>query len=457
MSVHRIALVRAGMPGRSAETAELHAVDGTPLAVVDQAPPLLARLTVADVRRHGREHHAPPPAVLARAGELFATTALAGLTPDAYCEMQARATGVPISVARRSLTDIRAACAAMADRLAAERPAGAAELVGDDGLHAVWSRRGDVLAVIAPSNNPGVHTQWVHAVALGYRVVVRPGTRDPFTPARLVAALLHAGVEPAGLSLLPGGYATGDTLVDAADLSLVFGGDAAVRAYGGNRSVLLRGPGRSKLLQLGELTEDALRTICASVAHDAGMRCTNATAVFTDGDPRALAEDIAARLATLTPAPPLSPSAQLPVLPIAQARALREHLDSRRAGAVDVAAAHFGEGPVVDLADGSAALRPAVLACDRPDHPGAAVELPFPCVWVLPWRRDDGFGPLRDTLALTILGGDPALAARALREPTIRTVHLGPLPTFAAATTAPHDGYLGHDLMEARGFAVAAA
>ena len=57
-------------------------------------------------------------------------------------------------------------------------------------------------------------------------------------------------------------------------------------------------------------------------------------------------------------------------------------------------------------------------------------------MWVLPWRRDDGYGPLRDTLALTILGGDPALAARALREPTIRTVHLGPLPTFAAAFCA---------------------
>jgi acyl-CoA reductase-like NAD-dependent aldehyde dehydrogenase len=456
MALHRVMVVRAGTPAQSAETAVVHAADREPLAVVDQAPPLMARLTVADLRRQGKAS-VPSPAVLARAGELFAGAELAGLGPEAYCELQARGSGTPISVARRSLTTIRDAVTAMAERLCAERPPGAADTVDQDGHHAVWARRGDILAVIAPSNNPGVHVQWVHGVALGYRVIVRPGTRDPFTPQRLVAALLSAGVEPASLSMLPGGYATGQAMIDAADLSLVFGGDDTIRAYSGDRPVISRGPGRSKLLQLGELTAEALETICSSVAHDGGMRCTNATAVFTDGDPRVVADAVAARLAALTPAPPLSSDAQLPVLPIGEAQALRDHLESRRAGAVDVAAPHYPDGPVVDLGDGSAALRPAVLVCDRPDHPGAAVELPFPCVWVLPWDPGQGFAPLRQTLVLTILGGDRLLAAEALAEPTIRTVLLGPLPTFTAAATSPHDGYLGHDLMEARGFVAAPA
>ncbi|MEV0130334.1 aldehyde dehydrogenase family protein [Dactylosporangium sp. NPDC050688] len=456
MTLHRIPLVRAGVPASSAETARLDAVDGTPLALVDQAPPLLATLTVADLRRRGPSGTAPDAEVFRRAGELFATAELDGIGPERYCELQARSAGIPISTARRSLADIREVCTHMGERVEAERPPGAGSDVEAGRIEAVWARRGDVLAVIAPGNNPGVHVQWIQGLALGYQLVIRPGSKDPFTPARLVAALLAAGVEPAHLSLLPGGHATADALVRAADLSLVFGSDDAVRAYAGDRTVIPRGPGLSKLLQLGELTEQALDTICTSVGYDAGMRCTNASAVFTDGDPMAVGAAIAARLARLVPGPPLSPEAQLPVMPIGRATAMRAHLDARRAGAVDVAAPLYPDGPVTDLGDGSAAMRPAVLVCDRPDHPGAAIELPFPCVWVLPWDPTEGFAPLRNTLALTILGGDRKLAVEALREPTIRKVLLGPLPTFSAGTTSPHDGFLGHELMEARGYGVAA-
>jgi len=122
---------------------------------------------------------------------------------------------------------------------------------------------------------------------------------------------------------------------------------------------------------------------------------------------------------------------------------------------VDVAAAHYPDGVLAELGDGSAALRPAVLLCDRPDHPGAGIELPFPCVWILPWRRELGLAPLRNTLSLTVLGDDPALAEQALREPSIRKVLYGPLPTYSAGPVSPHDGFLGHDLMEARAYGVA--
>ncbi|MFD9488296.1 aldehyde dehydrogenase family protein [Streptomyces sp. NPDC059991] len=452
--LHEIPLIRAGLPRHSAERAELAGVDGTLLALVHLAPPLLARLTVADARA-GAER-TPEPERIAAAGELFETGTLNGLSPQAYCELQSRVAGVPVAVARHSLRDVAETFAGVGARFLAERPAGASAAPVPGEISTVWTRRGDVLAVIAPSNNPGTHTQWLTALACGYRLVVRPGTRDPFTPARMIAALLDAGVAPHYLSLLPGSHATGDALVEAADLSLVFGGDAAARRYGEDRRVILRGPGRSKLLHTGEITEQTVDVICRSVGYDAGMRCTNATAVFTDADPAALAAAVAERLARLTPAPPQSPDAQVPVLPLAEARALREHLEGRLEGAVDVAAPLYPEGPVADLGDGSGALRPAVLLCDRPDHPGARIELSFPCVWILPWRREQGFGPLRDTLALTILGGDEPLAREALRERSIRKVLLGPIPTYQAGRTSPHDGYLSHELMEARAFGTSA-
>ena len=452
--MRRVTIIRSGQAVNSAQTTQLHAVDGTPLAEVDMAPPLLARLAVGQMRE---ATHGPAPDVelLRQAGKFFAEEEIGGLSPNDYCDLMARSAGVPIQVARRSLAEMESTFATVGHRVQAERPAGANLTVAPGVIAPVWARRGDVLAVIAPSNNPGTHTQWIMAVALGYHVAVRPGARDPFTPARLIMALLEAGAHPASLSFLPGGHATGDELIHAADLSLVFGGDAAMARYGGNRSVIRRGPGRSKLLHTGPVTDQVIDTICDSAGHDAGMRCTNATAVFTDGDPRALADAVARRLARLTPAPPQSPDAQLPVLPLDAARALRAQLESRLAGAADVAGQHYQGEPVVDLGDGSAALRPAVLLCDRCDHPGSGIELPFPCLWVLPWRPESGLAPLRNTLALTVLGGDRAIAEQALAEPSIRKVLLGPLPTYSAGPTSPHDGFLSHDLMEARAYGVA--
>jgi hypothetical protein len=452
--MYQVSLLRCGRPTASAETAELHGVDGSLLAEVHQAPPLLAGLTVAEMRRSAGGP-APADDVLRNAGKLFGEADLNGLSPEQYCQLQARSAGVPIPVARRALAEMEATFARMADRVLAEQPLGTRAKAALGEIVPVWVRRGDVLAVVAPSNNPGTHTQWILAVALGYSVVVRPGTRDPFTPARMMAALLAAGVPAGSLSLLPGGHGTGDALVAAADLSLVFGGDSAMARYGQNRSVIRRGPGRSKLLHSGPITESAIETICDSVGHDAGMRCTNASAVFTDADPGELAAAVAERLARLTAAPPQSERAQLPVLSLPDARSLRAQLAGRLAGAVDVAAAHYPDGVLAELGDGSAALRPAVLLCDRPDHPGAGIELPFPCVWILPWRHELGLAPLRNTLSLTVLGDDPALAEQALREPSIRKVLYGPLPTYSAGPVSPHDGFLGHDLMEARAYGVA--
>ncbi len=54
----------------------------------------------------------------------------------------------------------------------------------------MWARRGEVLAVHAPGNAPGVHGLWPQALALGYRVAVRPSRREPLTcaPAHHCAA-----------------------------------------------------------------------------------------------------------------------------------------------------------------------------------------------------------------------------------------------------------------------------
>lgn len=442
-----IPLLRQGTERTSRDTRVLHAVTGTPLATVHEAPALLTRLTTKRMRTTGPP---PPPdelaAVLAEAGRRFAKTTIAGLDPEAYAEMQALASGVPVRVARQTLQRLADESALLAEVVEAQRPAGGA-LPGP----ARWSRRGSVLGVVAPSNHPATHIAWLQAVALGYGVAVRPGARDPFTPQRIAHALLDAGFDPDRISLLPGPHSAADALTGAADLALVYGSEATVARMRGNDRVLVRGPGRSKILVDGPVDDGLLDHLVTDIADDGGVRCTNATAVFTSGDHLALAEALAERLAELGVLPVTHPDAVLPVRPSAEARALRAALRGEAAGAPDLAERHYA-GDATPVVDGDGAvLRPAVVAVDRSDHPGLATELPFPCVWVAPWHPSEGIAPLGDSLALTLLTDRSALVEAALDDPTIRTVVHGRVPGWWKDPFLPHDGYIGQFLREVRG------
>src|SRR5439155_1648935 len=100
---------------------------------------------------------------------------------------------------------------------------------------------------LAAGNHPGPNELWLEAVALGFRVAVRPSRREPFTPHRLVLALRAAGLT-AAVVLLPTDHDAADELVACADLSLVYGGDDVVAKYAGDAHVLTQAPGRSKSL-----------------------------------------------------------------------------------------------------------------------------------------------------------------------------------------------------------------
>jgi acyl-CoA reductase-like NAD-dependent aldehyde dehydrogenase len=432
-------------------------VDGAPVAKVSLAPPLLVRRVIDELRAATAQ---PAPARLAainRAGELFATATLDGETPHDYCQRQARASGVPMQVAKRSLAAMQASTAGLAAALELQRPPTTADWDSahfEQGVHAVWVPRGQVLGVVAPSNHPMTHVSWLQALALGYRAAVRPGRRDPFTPLRLARALLAAGLDPGHLAVVPGTHASADALVAAADLAIVYGADETVSRYAGSSRVLTRGPGRSKVLVDAELDDDLLDFLVSAVAADSGVRCTNASTLLTRGDHRALANALARRLAHMKARRVDDPRAACPVLPLDQARRLRRWLRDQSGDALDVCAEYNADPDgIVDLGDGSAALRPAVLLSARANQPGFGSELPFPCVWVAPWSIADGVEPLRDSLAVTLVTSNMALVRSALAEPSIRKVFHGRVPPWWSCPDLPHDGYIAHFLCEAKGFA----
>ncbi|GAQ51380.1 aldehyde dehydrogenase family protein [Streptomyces acidiscabies] len=441
---------RTRMPGAVTD------VSGAEVALLSLVPPVYVDRALAALRRAEAVPVADVDSLLGAAAEEFATGTVGGLGVRAYEHLVSRTSGTPLTVVRAATRGTARFVALARSSAEQGRPRGTVAGRRDPASgagRAVWARRGEVFAVSASGNHPGVHRLWLEALALGYRVAVRPSRREPFTPHRLVAALHRAGVRQDQLVLLPTDHHTAGTLIRGADRTVVYGGDEVVARYARDPRVLPQGPGRSKILVTADTDwREHLDTIVGSVADEGGTACVNATAVLVEGDPAPLAEAVAARLSSLPGLPPQDVRAVLPVVPLDRARALDSYLRSVAAG---TRAWLGGDGIVDDLGDGSAVLRPAVHQVASAGAAQLRTELPFPCVWVAPWSRADGIAPLRDTLVLSALTRDRALLDALLAEPTVANLHTGDHPTYWMAPGVPHDSYLSDFLM--RGKAVVGA
>ncbi|HYZ68580.1 MAG TPA: aldehyde dehydrogenase family protein [Mycobacterium sp.] len=425
---------------------------GAPVAESSIVPRLFVTRSI-DAQRKLRPLAATDrEAALTKAGDLFVSSTIAGLDFDGYVELTCRVTGLPMTAARAGARTIAESLTTACDAVRPATPQGASpdwREVGPRG-GAVWTRRGDVLAVHAPGNAPGVHGLWPQALALGYRVAIRPSRREPLTAHRLIHALRQAGFRNADALYLPTDHTVADDIIGAADLAMVYGGQDVVDRHAQDPTVLTNGPGRAKILITAEYDwRDHLDVIVDSIANLGGMACVNATAVLCEGDAAPLAQAIAERLAAIEPLLNLNENAVLPTTSIASARALADHLAARAAGTIPI----LGAGQVVaDLGGGFAALRPAVHLLARPDPSKLNVELPFPCVWVSPWSRPDGIAPLRNSLVLTAITTDDKLVDELVDDPTVTNVYRGSHATHYTAPHIPHEGFLADFLMRNKGF-----
>jgi acyl-CoA reductase-like NAD-dependent aldehyde dehydrogenase len=422
-------------------------VRGTPVARLSLLPPLFIHRSMAALLRATTMPPDARRAALSRAGRAFSSTAIDGFSVDEYELAVSRTSGLPISAVRDTTQQLAQSLISADESAHNARPVAAVSRWSDppaQGGRAVWTRRGDVFAVHAAGNHPAVHSIWLEALALGYRVAVRPSRREPITPHRLVVALREAGFGNDQVVLLPTDHAGAGDIIRGADLAMVYGGDEVVSKYGTDSTVLPQGPGRSKILVTGGDWREHLDTVVDSISHHGGTGCVNASVVYVDGDPTAVAEAIADRLSSLPSLPPEAEDAALPVQPLATARRLESFLLDRARGA---RALLGGSGIVDDLGDGSAVLRPAVFEVASSRAPDTGVELPFPCVWVAPWHPNDGVRPLRNSLVLTVFTRDERLIDQLVDEPTIRNVHIGDHPTTHMQSGLPHDGHLAEFLM----------
>jgi acyl-CoA reductase-like NAD-dependent aldehyde dehydrogenase len=426
---------------------------GTPVVELSIAPPLYIARAMAAQRKTKPLPIDQRQAALRKAGTVFATSDAAGLDFESYVQVASRVSGLPIAVTRIQAREVSKAVIAAFDAVQPATPIGAVpdwQTVQPGPGGAIWSRRGELFGVHASGNAPGVHGLWPQALAMGYRVAIRPSRREPFTAHRLVAALREAGFREADVTYLPTDHTGADEIIASADLALVYGGSDVVAKYGRDPTVFVNGPGRTKILLTAEQDwRDHLDVIVDSIARLGGMACVNTTAVLIEGDAAPLASAIAERLHAIEALPPDDERAILPTQAIESARTLAAFVATRAAGTT----ALLGAAQIAaDLGDGRAALRPAVHLLADLDTEKLNTELAFPCVWIAPWQRANGIGPLRDSLVVGAFTEDDALIGDLLDEPTIANVYRGPVPTYYTAAGLPHDGFLADFLMRTKGF-----
>src|SRR5580693_157352 len=228
-------------------------------------------------------------AISRRAADIFLNETLplgdSSQSPDDYLRQLASTTGMPHALARKHMRKIHAALFEM-EKVIAGLTRGVPFEVLDrgfgDGLS--FFPRTESLGVVLPSNSPGVHSLWTPAFALKIPLVLKPGSAEPWTPYRLIQALIKAGAPPAAFSYYPADHAGGGEILRQCGRGMVFGDVSSTKMWANDPRVEVHGPGFSKVV-IGEDCVDEwekyLDVMVASIAANSGRSCVNASGGWT--------------------------------------------------------------------------------------------------------------------------------------------------------------------------------
>jgi len=433
---------------------------GAPVAAISQANAGLIRRDLRRMEAARAALRAVPAErlleICARAGELFLTAELplgdgGTQSAEAYVRALSATNGLPHSLCRRNMGKIHQVLTQMPLVLRGlTRGLDLAVLDAGFGEQArvpvSFFPVADALGVVLPSNSPGVNSLWIPAVALKVPVVLKPGREEPWTPFRIIQALIAAGAPAEAFSFYPTDHEGSAAILESCGRALIFGGESTVARYAGNPAIQVHGAGRSKVL-LGEDWADRwpefVDVIVDSIVENGGRSCINASSVVVPRHADAIAEAVAERLARVRPLPAEDEHAILAGfanLQMAERIDAAIDADLQVAGALDVTARHRPGSRRVTL-EGSTYLLPTVVRCGS-EHPLANREFMFPyasVVEVPQARMLEAIGP---SLVVTALTGDARFQEQLIASPLIDRLNLGPLPTMRVQWDQPHEGNL---------------
>jgi acyl-CoA reductase-like NAD-dependent aldehyde dehydrogenase len=465
---------RFGKPYESLERETLvHFLTGEPVAEVSQVG---GAIVGRDLQKAQQARAAllaiDPEEIVERlqtAGNLYAhgtlTVGDTKQSPDDFVKQQSATTGLPESLCRANMQKNMFVLSNM-DRILDALSRGLPPEVlwkgfGTEhrGVVVSYQAQSPVLGLVLPSNSPGVHTLWLPVIALGVGLVMKPGGQEPWTPYRMAAAMMEAGIPAEAIGLYPGPTDVGAAILAGCGRSMIFGSAKTVEQYRGNPAVQVHGPGFSKIL-LGDDCVDGwerhLDVIVESVAANSGRGCINASAVYASRHTQEIAAALAERLGPIDVKPPEDPDAKLAAFTVpGAAKAIWEQIEAglKAPGVTHATAAY---GPRFVEGERCGWLRPTVVHCASPDPEIAKAEYMFPFVSVVACPQEKMLERIGPTLVATAITDAPAFQSQLIDCTAIDRLNLGPIPTNKLDWLQPHEGNIIDFLYRSRALQVPA-
>ncbi len=383
-------------------------------------------------------------------------------TAEDYVKHVSATTGLPLVMVRKNMQKIRSMLAEMGDVLNGLTRNIDSEVLdrgfGEVEGHAVsFFPCAESLGVVLPNNSPGVHSLWIPAFPLKIPLVLKPGSAEPWTPYRIVQALIKAGAPREAFCFYPADHAGAGEILRSCGRGMMFGDASAIGAWESDSRVEIHGPGYSKVI-LGEDCVDEwekyLDVMVASIAENGGRSCVNASSVWTPAHAEEISEALAERLARVFPRAADDEAAELaPFANPEVASRISQIIDQGLAepGARDVTAAHRKGERLVSW-NGCSYLLPTIVHCENPAHPLANKEFLFPfssVVNVSQYQLTETLGP---SLVITAITRDPELLQRLVSSQNVDRLNVGPVPTNQVSWDQPHEGNLFEHLYARRAF-----
>jgi len=471
LSAPHIPVLRQGAEYTSLDQTELSGIgSGEPLARISQCN---AGLIKRDLRRQGQAAAKLRALssdqlldICKRAGELFLHAELPlnsegdTQTADQYVATLSQTSGLPHVLVRRNMQKVFTVFDGMRDILNGLMRGMNADVVetgfGEhSGIPVHYSPTTSALGVVLPSNSPGVNSIWMPSIALGIPVVLKPGREEPWTPLRIMRALIEAGCPAEAFSFYPTDHEGSATILERCGRTLLFGDATVTDAYASDARVQIHGPGRSKVLIGADQIEnwrDYLPALLDSVAANGGRSCINASSILVPSHGNEIASAMAEQLTGHRPSDPADEAATLSAF---ANRKFAEFIDQKieadvaAGGAADITAEHRDQ-PRAQEHGGAPYLLPTIIRCDSIEHPLAKTEFLFPFASVVEVAQDEMVEAMGPSLVVTAITKDPQLIDALTRSPNVDRLNLGPVPTSHVEWDQPHEGNLFEFLYERR-------
>src|SRR5688500_1095519 len=402
-----IPILRKGEPYKSLDVARVsHHQTGEPFVEISQANVGLIRRDLRDQQSAREKLTAFSTAELVtmceRAAEFFANDELplgdSSQSTEDYIAQVSATTGLPHVLARRNLQKIRTMFAEMANVLNGLTRNLDWEVLdrgfGEVNGHSLsFFPRGESLGVVLPNNSPGVHSLWIPAVPLKMPLVLKPGSAEPWTPYRIIQALIKAGAPREAFSYYPTDHAGAAEILRSSGRGMVFGDASTTARWETDSRIEIHGPGYSKIVIGEDCIDDwekYLDVMVDSIVDNGGRSCVNASGVWVPSHAQEIADALAKRFAEVGPRAADDNNAKLaPFTDPNVASRISQLIDQglNKPGATDVTAAYRSNR--LTEWDGCSYLLPTVVLTESREHPMANREYLFPFVSVVPVKQDE--------------------------------------------------------------------